>query len=212
MPVRFGASAEPLVVIDDAGTVVHWNDAAARLLGREAAEAVGRPCHEVLQGLTPSGAHLCGPSCPIAESCRRLRAPRRFEMVVRHPKGQEIWLEVTTCVVLDEDDRAYAVHVLAESVVERHLTTIAESVVRRMSSASREQGCTLEADQMPTRRELDVLAQLAQGTPTAEIARRLQLAPATVRNHIQNLLMKLGAHSRAEAVVLGLKTGLVHLP
>lgn len=212
MPVRFGASAEPLVVIDDAGTIVHWNDAAARLLGREASEAVGRPCHDVLRGLTPSGAHLCGPSCPIAESCRRLKAPRRFGMVVRHPTGQEIWLEVTTCIVLDEDERAYAVHVLAESVAERHLATIAESVLRRMSSEPREQRYALEADQIPTRRELDVLALLAQGSPTGEIARRLQVAPATVRNHIQNLLLKLGAHSRAEAVVLGLKSGLVHLP
>jgi DNA-binding NarL/FixJ family response regulator len=38
-----------------------------------------------------------------------------------------------------------------------------------------------------------------------EIARALDISPATVRNHTQNILSKLGVHSKLEAVVLALK-------
>lgn len=210
MPLKFGSSSEAIIVVDDRGTVISWNDAATKLLGRSAADAMGRPCHEVMQGITPSGRHLCGPDCPVQASCRELRAPRRFEMIVRHPDGNELWLEATTCIVIDEDDRAVAIHILAESVSARRLTDLAESVVRRVSKGRPE--ATTDADsRIATRRELDVLRLLAEGLSTAQIASRLGLSRATVRNHVQNLLLKLDAHSRAEAVVLAVKSGLVHL-
>ena len=210
MPLRFGASAEALVAIDDQGSIVFWNDAATRLLGRDAAQALGRPCHEVLQGITPAGGHLCGPNCPVRASCRELRAPRRFEMVVRHTDGAELWLEATTCIVLDEEDRPIAIHLLSEAVSARHLVDLAETVIRKVSKPDAS-APTTSSDQMPTRRELDVLSCLAEGLGTALIAARLGLSTATVRNHIQNLMFKLGAHSRAEVVVIAIKTGLVQL-
>jgi PAS domain S-box-containing protein len=210
MPLKFGSSAEAIIAVDDRGTVISWNDAATKLLGRSAAETMGRPCHEVMQGITPSGRHLCGPGCPVQASCRELRAPRRFEMIVRHPDGNELWLEATTCVVIDEDDRPVAIHILAESVSARRLAELAESVVRRVSRGEPE--AIVAADsRVATRRELDVLGLLAEGLSTAQIASRLGLSRATVRNHVQNLLLKLDAHSRAEAVVLAVKSGLVHL-
>jgi PAS domain S-box-containing protein len=207
MPLRFGASADAVIAVNDRGTIVYWNDAASKLLGRDAAKALGQSCHEVMRGMTPGGSHLCSPNCPVQTSCRKLRAPRRFEMVVRHPAGNELWLEATTCVVIDDDDRPVAIHILTESVSARRLTELAESAARRVSSELSEPADS----RIATRRELEVLALLADGMSTAQIASQLQLSPATVRNHVQNLLLKLGAHSRAEAVVMGLKNGLVHL-
>jgi PAS domain S-box-containing protein len=209
VPLKFGSSAEAVVAIDDRGMVVYWNDAATKLLGRDAAETMGRPCHEVMQGMTPGGRHLCGPNCPVQASCRELRAPRRFELIVRHPDGSELWLEATTFVVIDEDDLGVAVHILAESISARRLTDLAESVVRRVSQGG--PAASVPDSRIATRRELDVLAMLAEGLSTAQIASGLGLASATVRNHVQNLLLKLGAHSRAEAVIVGLKSGLVRL-
>lgn len=215
MPVKFGASAEALIAIDDRGAIVFWNDAATDLLGRDATSVVGRPCHEVMRGLTLAGGHLCGPRCAVAESCRQLRAPRRFEMVVHHPDGTDLWLEVTTCIVLEEDERPLTLHIFSESLSARHLADLAETVVRRISGSDTAAGPAAPApqnEQMLTRRELDVLALLAEGVSTAQIAQRLRLSPTTVRNHVQNLLLKLQAHSRAEAVVVAIKSGLVHLP
>ncbi|MGH9177671.1 MAG: LuxR C-terminal-related transcriptional regulator [Acidimicrobiales bacterium] len=42
------------------------------------------------------------------------------------------------------------------------------------------------------------------------MAVRLVLFTNTVRNHIQNLLVKLGAHSRLEAVATATREGLIH--
>jgi PAS domain S-box-containing protein len=196
-----------VIAVNDRGAIVYWNDAASRLLGRDSAQTLGQPCHEVMQGITPGGRHLCSPNCPVQTSCRELRAPRRFEMVVRHPTGNELWLEATTCVVIDDDDRPVAVHILTESVSAQRLTDLAESVARRVTGEPPGSAET----RITTRRELDVLALLADGKSTAQIASQLRLSPATVRTHVQNLLLKLGAHSRAEAVVMALKNGLVHL-
>ena len=60
-----------------------------------------------------------------------------------------------------------------------------------------------------TRRELEVLGLLAEGLSNAAIGARLHISPNTVRNHVQNLLAKLGASSRLEAVSLGVGRGLV---
>ncbi|MBC7723396.1 MAG: helix-turn-helix transcriptional regulator [Burkholderiaceae bacterium] len=51
-----------------------------------------------------------------------------------------------------------------------------------------------------TRRETDVLAQVALGCSYAEVGRRLALKPVTIKGYMQSVMQKLGAHSRTEAV------------
>jgi DNA-binding NarL/FixJ family response regulator len=62
-----------------------------------------------------------------------------------------------------------------------------------------------------TVREREVLQLLADGVSTDAIARRLVLSLHTVRNHIRNVLGKMGAHSRLEAVSLAMQHGIVTL-
>ena len=50
-----------------------------------------------------------------------------------------------------------------------------------------------------TRREREVLALLARGADNDDMAQRLVISPDTARTHIQNVLGKLGVHSRLEA-------------
>ena len=51
-----------------------------------------------------------------------------------------------------------------------------------------------------TAREVDVLSLLARGRSNADIAAVLFLSPKTARNHVSNILAKLGVTTRAEAV------------
>ena len=51
-----------------------------------------------------------------------------------------------------------------------------------------------------TPREREVLEGVARGESTAAMARRFGVSRATVRTHVQNVLSKLGVHSRLEAV------------
>lgn len=71
---------------------------------------------------------------------------------------------------------------------------------------------TAEFDTTPTvltSREHQVLERLARGQSQTDIATELGISSKTVANHLQNVLMKLGAHSRAEAVALAYRDGLV---
>jgi len=43
---------------------------------------------------------------------------------------------------------------------------------------------------------------LARGFETRQIVRRLGVSESTVRTHVQNILAKLGVHSRLQAVVV----------
>ncbi len=63
-----------------------------------------------------------------------------------------------------------------------------------------------------TPRELDVLTLLARGHTTARVADDLVVSPHTVRTHVQNILRKLGVHSKLAAVSLALRLGLIQLP
>jgi DNA-binding NarL/FixJ family response regulator len=58
-------------------------------------------------------------------------------------------------------------------------------------------------------REQQILALLAEGRSQAQIASTLVISPKTVATHIQHVLGKLGAHSRAQAVALAFQLGLV---
>ena len=53
-----------------------------------------------------------------------------------------------------------------------------------------------------TRREIEILELIEQGLTNQQIASRLSLTLHTVKNHVHNLLSKLGVASRAEAVTV----------
>ena len=59
-----------------------------------------------------------------------------------------------------------------------------------------------------TDREREVLDLLARGHDNATIARRLVLSPKTVRNHVSNVLAKIGAADRTDAVTRAREAGL----
>ena len=60
-----------------------------------------------------------------------------------------------------------------------------------------------------TPREMEILRFLAEGLSNAAIAERLVLSLHTVRNHVQNVIGKLGAHSKLEAVATAVREGIL---
>ena len=57
-------------------------------------------------------------------------------------------------------------------------------------------------------RDLEILDLLARGLPTSQVARRLFIAPKTVRNRLSAMLGKLGLGTREEAIALARSAGL----
>ena len=60
-----------------------------------------------------------------------------------------------------------------------------------------------------TRRELEVLALIVEGLTNPDIAERLVVSRSTVKAHVSNILGKLNASNRSEAVSIALKTKLL---
>jgi DNA-binding NarL/FixJ family response regulator len=76
----------------------------------------------------------------------------------------------------------------------------------RLSSKRTEVGTDL------TRRELELLTHLARGSSNKTIASELHLSLNTVRNYVQSVLTKLGAHSKLEAVSTAVREGIIDYP
>jgi putative two-component system response regulator len=68
----------------------------------------------------------------------------------------------------------------------------------------------LGADVTP--RELEILRLIASGLVNKQIAQHLGLSLNTVRNHVQNVLYKLQAHSKLEAVATAVREGVIDYP
>ena len=67
-----------------------------------------------------------------------------------------------------------------------------------------------ELEQEPTPREIEVLQLISDGLANREIGVRLYLSEETVKSHVRHLLAKLQAKSRAHAVAVGFRRGLIN--
>ena len=67
------------------------------------------------------------------------------------------------------------------------------------------------ASQELTERELEVLKLIVAGNRNKEIGKLLSIAEGTVKYHVNNILTKLGASDRTQAVTLALQRGIVQI-
>jgi two-component system NarL family response regulator len=82
-------------------------------------------------------------------------------------------------------------------------------LLARLIQRRREQDGALKKTARLTRREREVLAMLAEGADNDLIAQALVISPQTARTHIQNVLNKLGVHSRLEAAAFVVQNGIL---
>jgi DNA-binding NarL/FixJ family response regulator len=62
-----------------------------------------------------------------------------------------------------------------------------------------------------TPREIEILRAMADGLGNREIAMRFGISENTVKFHVGSVMGKLGAGSRTEAVMLGIRHGIVFI-
>jgi DNA-binding NarL/FixJ family response regulator len=69
------------------------------------------------------------------------------------------------------------------------------------------------SSQLPdlTAREVQVLNLIVQGLANKQIAFNLSIAEHTVKNHVKNILSKLGVQDRTQAATAAIQRGIVHL-
>jgi DNA-binding NarL/FixJ family response regulator len=67
------------------------------------------------------------------------------------------------------------------------------------------------AEDQLSSREIEVLRLVGAGHPNKQIADKLSIGETTVKNHISNILSKLGANDRTHAVTIALQRGIIEL-
>jgi len=89
---------------------------------------------------------------------------------------------------------------------------VTRRVIERFASGTAEPAASvpppLVLPESLTERESEVLTLVAEALSNAEIAARLFIGEATVKTHVSNVLQKLGARDRVQAVVLAHRHGL----
>jgi DNA-binding CsgD family transcriptional regulator len=213
------AGGEPAAFATDSRErVVFWNEGAAALLGRRAEEAMGRHCHEVLGGRDVFGNRFCYANCPLAAMSRSGEAPGAFELRIpaRGNGGDPTTVHVTAVRLPGpREDLFTLVHILHAVDERERLTRALARFAPALPAVPRpEEVAAPRAPDPPapgalTPREREILRWMAAGLQNKEIAQKLDLSLATVRNHIHNTLAKLEVHSKLEAVSLAFRNGWV---
>ena len=164
--------------------------------------------------------HILKPSTESIDTVRciaRGDSPSRSRVLLLAPAGLDgyawaalaagadaLLLEHTAPHELTASIRAVAA---GGAVIPPDLTCRLIDTVRRRASVS----TTLPTERLDAlaERERQVLATVASGWSTTEIAERLSLAESTVKSHVGSILTKIGVRDRVQAVNLAYDTGLV---
>lgn len=62
-----------------------------------------------------------------------------------------------------------------------------------------------------TQRETEILNYIKEGMSNSEIAKLISLSSKTIENHVRNIMIKLDANNRTEAVVIALRQDLIQI-
>jgi PAS domain S-box-containing protein len=196
-------TADGAFVIGADGKIILWNRAAENVLGYTAREAIGRPCCDLFVGYDDSGNRLCYQGCHVMALARMGDPVQSFDMRTRTKAGRPVWLNLSTLLVPNgRTGSSLTVHLFRDVTATKELLGL---VQERLSGPPR----TGQTGDALTRRELEILRLVATGASTRTAAEQLHVSPATVRNHVQNILGKLGAHSRLEAVAVATRQRLL---
>ncbi|HVR71109.1 MAG TPA: PAS and helix-turn-helix domain-containing protein [Vicinamibacteria bacterium] len=211
------AAGQPAAFASDSrDRIVFWNQGAAELFGRRSEEVLGRRCYEAIGGRDVFGNRFCYANCPVVASLRGGEGVAGFELQVSANGHGRCLTHVTILRIPSIRPDLYSVvHILSPIDPEGRLArALAASGA---APAERLPGSALAADEAApapplTVREREILQWVAAGLQNKEIAQKLDLSLATVRNHIHNILEKLAVHSKLEAVSLAFRSGWVRRP
>jgi len=202
-------AGEAAFVVDAAHTIVAWNRAAEDLLGVKAGEVLGRDCSVVIGGRNAEGHVVCSTLCPFRQAIQRGERLPTMDLQVRRNGRPPVWVRMISVVVTAGDP--YVVHLLPDITDDRCREVFVQQVLQAASSLSgaREAGTSHIPPVLLSPRAREILRLLATGAGTRAIAQALCISPATVRNHIQQIMTALHAHSRLEAVVKALRQRII---
>jgi PAS domain S-box-containing protein len=208
-------SADGAFVVDEDLRVVYWNKAAEVILGFDTSEVAGQFCFQLFQGYDESKHLICKEKCQVVQLALQSKPIPNYDVRVTTKQGEACWLNMSVFTYRMDDTNGkkaivHLFHDLERKEVDNMVLGQLIKVINRYQDIRHNNGTRLESHKNPlTTREREILALLADGHGTQEIAHLLSISTSTVRNHIQHILQKLQVHSRLEAVAIATKHNLI---
>jgi len=209
------STSDSSFAVDGSGHIVAWNHAAEVMFGLAAADAMGKMCGEIIQGMDECGP-VCSADCSVQQAVRKHHPVSNFDLHIRTASGRQ-WCNVSV-LIADEANSSlpYSIHIVRQIDVRKRLELLVRDFVVTGIGLAPEQAATLISSiRAPARetelsdREVSVLRLVAKGATTTAVAQQLHISRTTVNNHIQHILRKLDVHTRLEAIRRAEHAGLI---
>ena len=201
----------------ETGQILDANEAFSLATGYSLAEVTGRSASELRLWDGSAAQRILEAGLSKTGSIRGLDLPvqtRSGDMLDCLVSAETVTIHGQACVLsvmqdITERKRNESELVAAIEAVMHDTSWFSSSVVEKMAALRRPHGSNREAPELSdlTARETDILSLLCQGMADKQIARSLDLALNTVRNHVTTIYGKLGVHRRSEAVVWARERG-----
>jgi PAS domain S-box-containing protein len=218
-------TGDGVFIVDANKHIIRWNRGAEKILGYSQVEALNRDCFQMISGkIAPNKTH-CSPNCRIHASVLKGDPQNNFDLLTQVSSGATIWLNMT---VISSTDRAepFVAHIVRDVTREKKTELALEQFLANLEPSSlihHDISTEKPIRSYPTvhhsppdktaialsGREIEVLTLLAEGLSTKSLAQKLNISHFTARNHIQNILVKLELHSKAQAVSYAFKKGIL---
>ena len=199
-------TADGVCAINGDGRIVLWSRAAEKILGYTPREVLGKPCCDVFVGRDPAGNRLCYQGCHVMTLVKRGDLVQHFDMATRTKAGKPVWLNISIVVAPGaRREVSTMVHLFRDVTASHEIEALIRQRLAEASPTLSDGGPPVDL----SRRELELLRLMAGGANTKAMADRLHISSATVRNHVQHILGKLGVHSRLEAAAYATRHGLL---
>ena len=184
----WASSLDVLVVVDDERRYVRVNERGARLLGAPLPKIL----RSRLEDFTPQE-HWPRMMRSWHELQRRGRLYGDYEVL----QGDGSRVVIEFCAL-----RGFR--------PSEHLIVARETASHRaLAPVERAAGLTVANAPRLTRREIEVIALVAEGNSARAIGAQLHLSPATIKTHLASVYHKLGVRDRAAAVATALRRGII---
>lgn len=198
----FERSPVPMTLVDRNRTYVAVNDAAVDLYQR--------PREEIVGSRAASGMPERDPAAAEALWARFIRTGELYgEKVVWLSARRSLRVSFAAHATRVEEEWR-ALFVILSAVLEpdgEQLVSALPAVGTGRLASDRSVSASGRTGKPLTAREREIVEYVAFGRSTPQIAAELNLSPATVRSHVRNAMVKVGAHTRAQLVALVLGNG-----
>lgn len=192
---QFTHTGNGVMGVDSYHRIILWNPAAEALLGYTVQEALGKRWNNVMVACGVDSEMAFSEDCSHFSQAGKPQWPSHQMLEAKTKTGKPIRLHVVSFCLLSSKQTLFAlVHVFWQAN-----EILGPSGSRVLLPMVAEQKSPLPR---LSRQELIILQCMTAGMSTNMTAALLFISPTTVRNHVQNILRKLGVHSRIEAVAL----------